>query len=103
MQQIDPNGPRTANVLKLLASKNDLWVAPGGYYASRENIWNFDGIFFLENNANWDFKSTGEIGNTYDIVSVAVNPKNSAEVYFSSWNGGIIKLNNKNFVEKYNC
>ena len=101
VQQIDPSGPRTANVFKLITAKNDLWIAPGGYYASRENIWNFDGVFFFDNNSDWDYKSTGELGGAYDIVSVAVNPKNNSEVYLSSWNGGIIKLENKNFVTKY--
>jgi len=102
VQQIDPNGPRKANVFKLFAGQNDLWVAPGGYYASRENIWNWDGVFFFENNYNWDYKSSAEIGGVYDVVSVVVNTKNSSEVYLSSWNGGIIKLDNKNFVENYN-
>ena len=46
MQQIDPNGPRTANIFKLLSSKNDLWVAPGGYYANMAPMWNSDGVFF---------------------------------------------------------
>ncbi len=100
VRQIDPSGPRTANVFKLITTKNDLWIAPGGYYASRENIWNFDGVFFFDNN-DWGYKSTGELGETYDIVSVEVNPKNNSEIYLSSWNGGIIKLENKNFVTKY--
>ena len=100
VQQIDPSGPRTANVFKLITTKNDLWIAPGGYYASRENIWNFDGVFFFDNN-DWGYKSTGELGGAYDIVSVEANPKNDSEVYLSSWNGGIIKLHNKNFVTKY--
>ena len=100
VQQIDPSGPRTANVFKLITTKNDLWIAPGGYYASRENIWNFDGVFFFDNN-DWGYKSTAELGGAYDIVSVEANPKNDSEVYLSSWNGGIIKLSNKNFVTKY--
>ncbi len=102
VEQIDPNGPRTANVFKLLTAKNDLWIAPGGYYVSRANIWNFDGVFFFENNSDWDYKSTGEIDGIYDVVSVAVNPKDNSQVYLSSWNGGILKLQNKSFVEKYN-
>lgn len=102
LSQIDPNGPRTANIFKLHATQNDLWVCPGGYYASRENIWNSDGVFFFENNTDWDYNTSGEIGGVYDLVSVVVNPNNNSEVYLGSWNGGIVELENKNFVKKYN-
>ena len=101
-QQIDPAGPRTGNVFKLLTNNNDLWVAPGGYYNSRENIWNYDGAFFFENNYFWDYKSSSEIGGAYDVVSIAANNKNNSELYLSSWNGGIIKLENKEYITTYN-
>ena len=101
-QQIDPAGPRTGNIFKLLTNNNDLWVAPGGYYNSRENIWNYDGAFFFENNYIWDYKSSSEIGGAYDIVSIAASDKNNSEIYLSSWNGGIIKLENKEYITTYN-
>lgn len=101
LSKIDPDGPRTANVFNLHTAQNDLWVCPGGYYASRENIWNFDGVFFFENNTDWNYNTSGEIGSLYDVVSVAVNPNDKSEVYLSSWNGGIVELENKNLVKKY--
>lgn len=101
IKQVYPNGPRTANIFKIHTAENNLWVCPGGYYASRENIWNFDGVFFFENNLDWGYNTYGEIGDAYDIVSVAVNANNKSEVYLGSWNGGIIELNNKVFVRKY--
>ena len=102
VQQIDPNGPRTADIFKLLSSKNDLWVAPGGYYASMMPMWNSRGVFLYENNADWTYKTVGALGNAFDIVTAAFNPFDNDEVFLGSWNMGVIKLENKNFVEKYN-
>ena len=102
VQQIDPNGPRTANNFKLIQNNDDLCVVPGGYYASMAPMWNSDGVFFYRENSTWDYNSVSELGNTYDIVTAAFNPNNRNEVYLGSWNGGIIKLDNNNFVEKYN-
>jgi DNA-binding beta-propeller fold protein YncE len=48
VQQIDPNGPRTANNFKLIQNNDDLCVVPGGYYASMAPMWNSDGVFFIE-------------------------------------------------------
>ena len=101
LSQIDPDGPRTANAFKLHATQNELWVCPGGYYTSRENIWNFDGVFFFENNTDWNYNSSAEIGGVYDVVSIAINPNEKSEIYLSSWNGGIVELENKTFVKKY--
>ena len=102
VQQIDPNGPRTANNFKLIQNNDDLCVVPGGYYASMAPMWNSDGVFFYRENSTWDYNSVSELGNTYDIVTAAFNPNNRNEVYLGSWNGGVIKLDNNNFVEKYN-
>ncbi len=102
VQQIDPNGPRTANNFKLIQNNDDLCVVPGGYYASMAPMWNSDGVFFYRENSTWDYNSVSELGNTFDIVTAVFNPNNRNEVYLGSWNGGVIKLDNNNFVEKYN-
>ena len=35
-------------------------------------------------------------------MSVAINPNDKTQVYLGSWNGGIVELENKTFVKKYN-
>ena len=56
-------------------------------------------VFFYSENSTWDYNSVPELGWSYDIVTAAFNPNNINEVYLGSWSGGVIKLENKNFVE----
>lgn len=102
LEQIHPNSPRTANTFKLLSAGNTLWICPGGYYSSMANIWNYDGVFFFDNDVEWEFLYSWELANIYDVVGIAKNPRNNQEIYLASWNGGIVELQNNALVQQYN-
>ncbi len=102
IQQIDPDGPRTAKNFNLIQNNHNLCVAPGGYYASMAPMWNHDGLFLYQENSSWSYNSVAELGYAYDIVTAAFNPNNNAEVFIGSWNGGVIQLTNFFFTKKFN-
>ena len=102
VQQINPSGPRTANIFKLITAKNDLWVCPGGYYANMSPMFNSDGVFLYKENADWIYKSVWDLGGAFDIVTVAFSPLDNNEIFLGSWNRGVVQLNNALFTEKFN-
>ncbi len=90
---ITPNSPNSSNSFRLDFSDNQLWMVSGGY-----------GIFLDKNLVN--HKTPNEwtnIGsniknragnNALDMVSVAINPNNSSNVYIGSYSSGLYEYNN---------
>ncbi len=87
-------GPSSANSFALAASKGNIWVAPGSNQ-NWQNHWNYDGFFRFFNERWGRYSRFGyeEMEGVFDIVHVAVNPRNPNHVAISSWISGVLVFN----------
>jgi len=100
-QQILPTGPLFNQPFAIAASPNQLWVVFGGFDVffnpfplTRRGISNLRN----EQWTNIDYEELTEtlgVTDVNDLSYVIINPENTNEVYMSSYQKGLLKINNK--------
>ncbi len=102
--QIKPTGPSSANVYDMSMQNEKLWVAPGGRDGSWVNIWNNEGVFYFDESTWYNINNdkNPELDTIFDILSIAVNPLNSNQVFAGSWGNGLLEFNNGALHQIYN-
>ncbi len=93
---IYPNGPNSPNVFSMSASGNNICVVAGGRNLSWNNLWQRGNISSFSN-SEWntvDLTMEPALDTLLDMVSVAINPFNHAQVFAGSWYKGMAELNN---------
>jgi ligand-binding sensor domain-containing protein len=98
-ENITSNGPSSINVYKMDYSGDELWTVAGGI-----NPNDYSASSLNENLVNYmqagEWKNVGErINNinglrTSAAVSIAINPSNTSQVFFGTWDHGLFELNN---------
>ncbi len=98
---IRPQGPRVADVRRIAAYNNNIWVAHGGVYPYWGNLWKTTGISAFVNE-QWKGISADTLGNftgcnditpfVADFMTAAVNPNNNSKIYFGSYEDGLIEV-----------
>jgi len=91
-QEIVPSGPFTNSVFAIQSLGGDTWVAPGSYNGTWVNAFNNDSFFFFKDGVWRSFKDDPILVNSRDHVSVAINPFNTDQVFFGSWNQGLVEI-----------
>jgi len=102
--QILPDGPLSNKAFTIDASPGQLWV---GFGAVDVNFNPFPlsriGISHLLVDEGWNNIPYEELpSRATDLVEVSINPNNPAEVYFSSYIGGILEINDGQPTVLYN-
>ena len=106
--QILPDGPLLNHPFAIDASPGQLWVAFGEvdllfnpYPISRHGISNFRNEEWtnIKYDSLTDILGVNEVN---DLVYVKINPKNPGEVYMSSYQKGLLKINGQNPTILYN-
>lgn len=89
------NGPRSANVFDMSSANDRLVIAPGGRNDSYGNLYNRDGVFTKVDQTwtNYHFLDTPPLDTIFDLVCVAVNPRNSNQYALGSWGRGLTVFN----------
>lgn len=94
-----PQGPETDNVYKIVPYKNKMMICPGGHtttYANSGIVGNVNvcrkGVWQQIDKNGFEF---------YDVLDVAVNPKDSNEMLAASWGGGIVRIVKNKVKEIY--
>ena len=95
-QEILPNGPLTEAVWSIDSKHGDVWVAPGAVLGNWDNSYNNDSFFKYQDGFWYNYKDSQELQNTRDNIAVAINPSNRDQVYFGSWNEGLVEINGNN-------
>lgn len=98
---ISPNGPNSSSVFKMDLYQKNLWIVSGGYGQYRNKfLYNYrmDGEW---KNTSSNLKHPLKETIIYDLVSVAVNPKNVNQVYLGSWNSGLLEFNDGQLINVY--
>lgn len=98
-QRVTPTGPAQKNTLNMVYNKGNLWTVPGGtiYY---QNAYSF-GQVSKYNGIDWDNRTRFTdtiLNNSWDYMSIAVDPNNPNHVFFASWGRGLVELNNNEFA-----
>lgn len=103
-ESFSPGGPAYTNSWEMDYYDGKLWVVTGALSPSLGNNYEKKGLYKYENK-EWTSYNSGGIDSLYDLVSVAINPANSNEVYFGSYGRGLGRLENgelKNVYNEYN-
>ncbi|MEI7500601.1 MAG: two-component regulator propeller domain-containing protein [Bacteroidota bacterium] len=97
------SGPSTALAYSMTSSANDLYIAPGGKDASFIPIYIPPQVYHFDN-TNW--KNISGYGNpvmsqTHDVVSIAIDPKDSKRVFAGTYGKGLLELYNDSVIRRY--
>lgn len=102
-QEIHPNGPMSNQVFSITADNNNLWVVYGGYDASftprykRFGYSHFNGM--LEDDKQWLNNAYDPNFPALDLVNITLDPNHENRAFISSWNSGILVVeNNENSI-----
>lgn len=91
-EEIHPEGPLFNTPFSIEAESNGVWVAFGGYSLFYVPFSRRRGFSHL-NNESWVNISYEEAFQARDINGVAINPFNTNQVFVSSFNNGLIEVN----------
>ncbi|MDX1348986.1 MAG: two-component regulator propeller domain-containing protein [Putridiphycobacter sp.] len=106
-KQIYGNSPFLDGCYKIDITKGKVAIAGGGLTGNLKNIFARRGIYLFEDESWTNINSRthpDELADTlnWDIISVAVNPRNTEEVAFSSYSKGGLKIvEGETFVGQY--
>ena len=101
-QFIIPNSPSSSNVFQMDFSGGEFWMVSGG-----QNIFLKENLVNHKTNQEW--KKMGLLINNdngnvaEDMVSVAINPSNSSNVFTGSHSSGVFEYNNNMITNIYNA
>ncbi len=98
-----PSGPSSMNVFDIASSGAEIWVAPGGLSPTYSNIYNIDGVSNYKD-GEWTYyagEQIPELDTCFDIITTAINPSNTADVFFGSSLRGVLELNNNQLVNVF--
>ena len=110
---IVPNGPSSANCVRMDAAGGALYVATGGVEGNYSNKFLKDGVQHLvdgvwatTDRTNNTLMATGL--NTYgaavnDILDVAVDPDDPDHAFAASWDDGLLEMRGRDLVAIYNA
>ncbi|MCK5637499.1 MAG: hypothetical protein KAH67_02230, partial [Flavobacteriaceae bacterium] len=102
-QEIHPDGPTSNKVFSIEASNNNLWVVYGGYNAAFTPLYNqfgyshFNGLedSWINNPYNSNYPAL-------DLVHITMDPQAENKAFISSWNSGILVVENDEPVVLWN-
>ncbi|MFO8067379.1 MAG: two-component regulator propeller domain-containing protein [Bacteroidales bacterium] len=104
LQNYVPEGPLTAASTGLGTAPGIVWVTPGSITEGGVNTFNYDGVFYFENES-WKAANRyniPELDGVFDVIRATPDPGNSKQVYLSSWTEGLIRLTTSGDATKYN-
>ncbi len=93
--EIHPIGPTSNDIFSITAQNNNLWVVYGGYDAAftpRGQQFGFSHF----NGEDWINTPHNPAFATRDLVHITIDPNQENKVYISSWNDGILVIEDDN-------
>ncbi|MFT4805121.1 MAG: hypothetical protein ACJAZK_002723 [Psychroserpens sp.] len=97
-----PDGPTSNAAFKIQTGNNELWVTYGQYNVSfNPNPLRSRGISILRD-SEWKNIPYDSLLTAKNLVDVAINPFNPSQVFISSFQNGILEMNNDEATVVYN-
>ena len=87
--EIHPQGPTSNDIFSITADNNNLWVVYGGYDGAFTPIGRRSGFSHF-NGENWINTPLLNTSLVRDLVHITTDPTIENKVYISSWNDGIL-------------
>lgn len=103
-EQIQPEGPHSNRVAFLSMNGADLWKADGGRTVYWNNLY-FNPRIERFRSGSWtsfDGETVSGMTGFHDMICVAVDPADKNHVFAGSWGGGVIELQDKAVLNRYN-
>lgn len=103
VKRIVPNGPNTSSSVAIDVKEGLTWVTSGGYGIYRDYA-----LYNYRENYEWKpvsytLTNLALGGSIHDLVSVAINPENTNQVFAGSWNAGLLEFNSGTLTRVYNA
>ncbi|WP_250433416.1 type IX secretion system anionic LPS delivery protein PorZ [Hanstruepera flava] len=101
--EIHPTGPLLNDSFSIKAQQNNLWLTYGDYSLtfspspSRER-----GVSHLDSNDEWNNVPFDSVLGARNLNKIAINPFNPNQVFISSFNDGLLEINNDSPTVLYN-
>lgn len=91
------DGPYRANVFRVAASDNSVWIASGGVSTSWGNEWRREGISAMMDEKWFSFtaENTSALDTTVDYLEPVINPFDENIVFMGTWGRGLLEFRNK--------
>lgn len=101
-QRYQPNSPYAVATGEMMARNNVVWVAAGSVTGNWSNTFSKNGMFrFSENEwSNFNGETIPAFDSLYDIIAVAIDPKDNSS-WGGSFGGGLFHLLNDKTVQVY--
>ena len=93
--EIHPQGPTSNDIFSITAENDNLWVVYGGYNAAFTPQQRQLGFSHL-NGEDWINTDYNAAFPARDLAHVTIDPINPEKVYISSWNDGILVIEDNN-------
>ncbi|MDX1829597.1 MAG: hypothetical protein R3342_08635 [Lutibacter sp.] len=100
-EEIHPEGPNSNSPFSITVNNNNLWVVYGGYDSAYTPLVKQLGFSHF-NGTNWINKLYNSTFGVKDLVNATVDPNNNNKVYFSSWGGGMLVVENDTITTHWN-
>jgi hypothetical protein len=93
--EIHPEGPSSNQVFSITAKNGQLWIVYGGYDAAFTPLYKEAGYsHFNRDEKKWiNFPYSNQFP-ALDLVHITIDPNEENKVYLSSWNSGILVVEN---------
>ncbi len=101
---VSPNGPISQRVFNMSLQDEKLWIAAGGRNSSWGKMFIADGVYsFMDE--SWKSYNRGLGYPAFDTISdmtcIAVNPKDSRQVFVGTWMEGVIEFYDEEVVNVF--
>jgi len=100
-EEIHPEGPLFNDVFAIEVLNNNLWVVYGGQNLSTYNMTGTKKGFSHYNGESWINTSYNNTIPT-DLLHITIDPNHENKAYISSWSGGLLEIENDEYIELYN-
>lgn len=102
LSAIIPSGPASDDVYRLVSFDDKLYVCPGGHSSTYTSIYTPATLYTFADNRWSQMEDPDRLASgLYDIIHVAVNPRNKRVKMAASWGGGIVEITDNSVTAHY--
>ncbi len=96
-------GPSTASAFSMTGFGNDIYIAPGGRNSSYGPTYTRPQVYHFNNTSWFNVESYKNpvLNQTYDVVSVAVDPSDPKRIWAGTFGKGVVEIYNDSAVKRY--